>query len=154
MCCLNFLLARSGALFSNCEPCSSKIRDRESSDSSVPTIGSSNRKMECSLGMATSSQLPLNLAVRADILFSSFCLVISSNVYLVSLTTIPCSPTLETHLLLTTWTNEPWKSALVSMGPAVAGDMWARGLLSALSSRAAIPRISRTYAHHMSCNGT
>ena len=61
--CLNFLVARSGALFSNCDPCSSNINADSSFASSLAAAsplelwvdvgcGISNRKIVCFFGMA------------------------------------------------------------------------------------------------------
>lgn len=124
--CLNFFVARSVALCSNCDPCSSNTRlpaglsfsffvcsvDPSASSRLTSGCGMSKRKTVCLFGM-TNTQV--SKMVQSDsyngqssLLLSSFFFVMIWKVNFVSRTTIPANPTIPTHLPLTTVTSAPW----------------------------------------------
>ena len=124
--CLNFFVARSVALCSNCDPCSSntKLRaglsfsffvcsvDPSASSRLTSGCGMSKRKTVCFFGMANRQ---VSKKVQSDsyngqssLLLSSFFFVMIWKVNFVSRTTIPANPTIPTHLPLTTVTSAPW----------------------------------------------
>lgn len=124
--CLNFFVARSMALCSNCDPCNSNTRLRAglslsffvcsvnpSASSRLPSgCGMLKRKTVCLFGMANTQ---VSKKVQSDsyngqssLLLSSFFFVMIWKVNFVSRTTIPVNPTIPTHLPLTMITSAPW----------------------------------------------